>query len=109
MSTLEPGQIFAGYTIESLLGAGGMGEVYIARHPRLPRSDALKILSAPLADDDAFRRRFEREADVVAGLSHPTSSKSSTAANTTAASGSPTNASTAPTSPPTPDTAPSTP
>ncbi|MFZ2509756.1 MAG: protein kinase [Gordonia sp. (in: high G+C Gram-positive bacteria)] len=71
MSTLQPGQVFAGYTIEALLGAGGMGEVYIARHPRLPRNDALKVLAQGLANDDAFRRRFEREADVVAGLSHP--------------------------------------
>ncbi|WP_298442046.1 protein kinase domain-containing protein [Gordonia sp. (in: high G+C Gram-positive bacteria)] len=71
MSRLEPGAAFAGYTIERLLGAGGMGEVYVARHPRLPRSDALKVLAAQLADDDQFRRRFEREADVVAGFNHP--------------------------------------
>ncbi|WP_161897457.1 serine/threonine-protein kinase [Gordonia spumicola] len=71
MSALSPGDVFAGYTIERLLGSGGMGEVYVARHPRLPRSDALKVLAAQLADDDGFRRRFEREADVVAGLSNP--------------------------------------
>ncbi|OZC32280.1 serine/threonine-protein kinase [Gordonia polyisoprenivorans] len=68
---LQPGASFAGYTIERLLGAGGMGEVYVARHPRLPRSDALKVLASSLSDNDQFRRRFEREADVVATLSHP--------------------------------------
>ena len=71
MTTLEPGSVFAGYTVERRLGAGGMGEVYLARHPRLDRRDALKILAAHLADDADFRTRFEREASVVAGLSHP--------------------------------------
>ena len=67
---LQPGSVFAGYVIERLLGSGGMGEVYVARHPRLPRSDALKVLSAELSGDPMFRRRFEQEADVVAGLRH---------------------------------------
>ncbi|WP_308297523.1 serine/threonine-protein kinase, partial [Tsukamurella paurometabola] len=67
---LLPGSVFAGYVIERLLGTGGMGEVYVARHPRLPRSDALKILSSDLSADAQFRRRFEQEADVVAGLRH---------------------------------------
>ena len=43
---LNAGDVFAGYTIQRLLGAGGMGEVYLAQHPRLPRHDALKILPA---------------------------------------------------------------
>ncbi|MET9328338.1 serine/threonine-protein kinase [Tsukamurella sp. NPDC003166] len=68
---LEPGAEFAGYVIERLLGAGGMGEVYVARHPRLPRSDALKVLLPQFAADPAFRARFEREADLAAGLVHP--------------------------------------
>ncbi|MGI5217065.1 protein kinase domain-containing protein [Nocardia sp. CA-290969] len=68
---MTPGSVFAGYLIERLLGAGGMGEVYAARHPRLPRSDAVKVLAAPLARDDSYRRRFEREADLAAQLSHP--------------------------------------
>lgn len=73
---LAPGTVFAGYTIERQLGAGGMGEVYLAKHPRLPRSDALKILPASLpgssADsDDDYRRRFVREADLSATLWHP--------------------------------------
>ncbi|WP_280235960.1 serine/threonine-protein kinase [Nocardia cyriacigeorgica] len=71
MGALEPGAVFAGYTIERLLGVGGMGEVYIARHPRLPRSDALKVLAAQFTSDDSYRRRFEREADLAASLSHP--------------------------------------
>ncbi|MGI5220730.1 protein kinase domain-containing protein [Nocardia sp. CA-290969] len=71
MATLKPGAVFAGYTIERLLGAGGMGEVYVARHPRLPRSDAVKVLAAQFTDDDSYRRRFEREADLAASLSHP--------------------------------------
>jgi serine/threonine-protein kinase len=68
---LNEGDVFAGYTIVRLLGAGGMGEVYLARHPRLPRHDALKILPAHLTADDEYRQRFSREADVAAGLSHP--------------------------------------
>ncbi|WP_435594763.1 protein kinase domain-containing protein [Tsukamurella tyrosinosolvens] len=68
---LQIGDDFAGYRIERLLGAGGMGEVYVARHPRLPRSDALKVLAPQLATDDHYRARFEREADLAAGLAHP--------------------------------------
>ena len=68
---LTPGATFAGYTIIRLLGTGGMGEVYLARHPRLPREDALKILNPAVTADPDYRLRFEREADVVAGLWHP--------------------------------------
>ena len=70
MSRIHPGDVFAGYTIERELGVGGMGRVYLARHPRLPRHDALKILSADLSDNPSYRRRFEREADIVAALRH---------------------------------------
>ncbi len=68
---LNDGDIFAGYTIQRLLGAGGMGEVYLVQHPRLPRLDALKILSADATDDEEFRARFIREAEVAATLWHP--------------------------------------
>ena len=68
---LSDGEEFAGYTILKLLGSGGMGEVYLAQHPRLPRRDALKILAANLTTDNEFRQRFSREADLAAGLSHP--------------------------------------
>lgn len=68
---LNPGAVVAGYTIEAVLGAGGMGTVYRARHPTLPRSDALKILSPQLSQDAHFRARFEREAELAATLDHP--------------------------------------
>ncbi len=68
---LADGQVFAGYTILRTLGAGGMGEVYLARHPRLPRSDALKVLPASVSADAEYRRRFELEADHAATLWHP--------------------------------------
>src|SRR5882757_8352183 len=68
---LGRGQEFAGYTIVRLLGSGGMGEVYLAQHPRLPRHDALKILPADVSADPEFRTRFNREADLAATLFHP--------------------------------------
>lgn len=68
---LGPGQVFAGYTIERLLGSGGMGEVYLAAHPRLPRPDAIKVLPADVSTDPEFRDRFNREADLAAKLFHP--------------------------------------
>jgi hypothetical protein len=69
--SLRPGELFAGYTVERELGAGGMGSVYLARHPRLPRFDALKLLRSELCADPGFVGRFEREADTVAQLDHP--------------------------------------
>ncbi len=68
---LSSGASFAGFTIVRLLGSGGLGEVYLAEHPRLPRRDALKILPADVSADPGFRERFNREADVVAILDHP--------------------------------------
>jgi serine/threonine protein kinase len=68
---LAIGQEFAGYTILRVLGAGGMGTVYLVQHPRLPRQDALKVLSGDLTTDPQYRARFLREADVAASLSHP--------------------------------------
>src|SRR5580693_1242213 len=67
---LLEGQVFAGYTIVSRLGAGGMGQVYLAQHPRLPRRDALKILPTELTANLEFRQRFNREADLAASLYH---------------------------------------
>ncbi|WP_280345014.1 serine/threonine-protein kinase [Nocardia neocaledoniensis] len=67
----EPGAILAGYRIERRLGGGGMGAVYLAAHPRLPRRDAVKVLDARLAVEPTFRARFEREADLAARLRHP--------------------------------------
>ena len=68
---LNNGEVFAGYVIQRLLGTGGMGEVYLAQHPRLPRHDALKILSAASTADEEFRARFIREAELAATLFHP--------------------------------------
>ncbi|WP_454788319.1 serine/threonine-protein kinase [Mycolicibacterium lutetiense] len=68
---LNTGDVFAGYTIQRLLGSGGMGEVYLAQHPRLPRQDALKIMPASLTGDAQYRERFNREADIAASLWHP--------------------------------------
>ena len=69
--SLEIGQVFAGYTILRVLGSGGMGTVYLASHPRLPREDALKVLPEDLTGNPEFRARFTREADLAASLSHP--------------------------------------
>jgi beta-glucosidase-like glycosyl hydrolase/serine/threonine protein kinase len=68
---LTSGQTFAGYTIIRLLGSGGMGEVYLAQHPRLPRRDALKLLPREWSGDEEFRARFNREADLASTLWHP--------------------------------------
>jgi serine/threonine protein kinase len=68
---LSDGTQFAGYTVIRLLGSGGMGEVYLARHPRFPRLEALKVLRADLSVDTDFQQRFNREAELASGLWHP--------------------------------------
>jgi serine/threonine-protein kinase len=68
---LAAGRTFAGFTVVKLLGSGGMGEVYLVEHPRLPRREALKILLAEATSDSEFRQRFNREADLAAALWHP--------------------------------------
>ncbi|GAB10315.1 serine/threonine protein kinase [Gordonia araii NBRC 100433] len=65
------GDDIAGYRIVDVLGSGGMGEVYRAQHPRLPRTDAVKVLRAAHISDAEVRGRFEREADVIAPIVHP--------------------------------------
>ncbi|MCW2555847.1 MAG: protein kinase family protein [Mycobacterium sp.] len=67
---LKTGETFAGYRILRMLGSGGMGEVYLVQHPRLPRREALKVLRADLSSDPSFRERFIREADLASGLRH---------------------------------------
>ncbi|BBY18988.1 serine/threonine-protein kinase [Mycolicibacterium litorale] len=68
---LAEGEKIADYTVVRSLGSGGMGEVYLAQHPRLPRQDALKVLSAAVSADDEYRQRFHREAEIAATLWHP--------------------------------------
>jgi serine/threonine protein kinase len=59
------------YEIVSILGAGGMGEVYKARDARLARDVAVKVLPPELSHSPQARQRFQREAAVVAALQHP--------------------------------------
>ena len=68
---LANGEVFAGYRILRPLGFGGMGEVYLVQHPRLPRQDALKILPAEMSAGADFRARFNREAELAASLFNP--------------------------------------
>jgi len=67
----NPGTLLGVYEIQSLIGAGGMGEVYRARDPRLNRAIAIKVLQDPVAGDPLLRERFEREAKATAALNHP--------------------------------------
>src|SRR5215210_2655848 len=69
--SLTTGSRLGHYEIIGPLGAGGMGEVYRARDPRLDREVAIKVLSSSLALDPGALARFEREATSVAKLSHP--------------------------------------
>jgi serine/threonine protein kinase len=65
------GAELAGYRIDALIGHGGAGVVYRATHLRLQRPAAVKLLADGLAADAEYRRRFEREARLAAGLEHP--------------------------------------
>jgi len=69
--TIPPGTRLGPYEIQSLLGAGGMGEVYRARDSRLQREVAIKVLPRALAQDQDRLRRFEREARAAGQLNHP--------------------------------------
>ena len=71
LSIFMIGQKLGRFEIVARLGAGGMGEVYRARDPRLDRDVAVKVLPQAFAADRDFRERFEREAKAVAALSHP--------------------------------------
>ncbi len=59
------------YRIESVIGRGGMGVVYLAEHQRLEREVALKVLAPELVGSDGFRQRFLQESRIAAGLNHP--------------------------------------
>ena len=68
---LSPGTRLGPYEILSALGAGGMGEVYRAMDPRLAREVAIKVLREEFFEGEERRQRFEREAKVLASLTHP--------------------------------------
>src|SRR5580704_6139411 len=68
---LTTGSKLGPYEIQSSLGAGGMGEVYRARDPRLGREVAIKILPASFSSDRDRLQRFEQEARAAAALNHP--------------------------------------
>jgi serine/threonine protein kinase/Tol biopolymer transport system component len=69
--TLTSGSQLGPHRIDSVIGAGGMGQVYRATDTRLNRRVAIKVLPSELADDPQFRARFEREAKAIASLNHP--------------------------------------
>ncbi|HUP60642.1 MAG TPA: protein kinase [Thermoanaerobaculia bacterium] len=68
---LQPGSRHGRYEIRSLIGAGGMGEVYLAHDSQLQRPVALKVLSGELKNDDELRRRLQQEARAASALNHP--------------------------------------
>ena len=68
--SLEPGTSFGHYTIDRLIGKGGMGEVYRARDTKLGRDVAIKVLPEELSRNKERSERFEREARLLAQLNH---------------------------------------
>jgi serine/threonine protein kinase len=68
---LEPGTRLGAYRVEGLLAIGGMGEVYRGRDERLGRDVAIKIIAEGLASEEKELERFQREARILASLSHP--------------------------------------
>ncbi len=70
MTDLAPGTQLGGYRIDSVLGRGGMGVVYLAQQLALGRRVALKVINPDLSDDVEFRDRFSREAQLAASIDH---------------------------------------
>ncbi|MEE9217562.1 MAG: serine/threonine-protein kinase, partial [Acidobacteriota bacterium] len=68
---LTPGTRLGRYEVIRLLGAGGMGEVYLAKDERLEREVALKVLPTGTLADESARKRFRREALALSKLNHP--------------------------------------
>src|SRR5678815_3909644 len=68
---VAPGARIGVYEVVSLIGSGGMGEVYLARDTQLGRNVALKVLPDMFASDTERLARFRREAQVLAALHHP--------------------------------------
>src|SRR3954447_19766497 len=71
MADLAVGSAFAEHLILGVAGRGGMGTVYRARHLRLKRDVALKVIAAGVSGDPGFRARFEREIEAAASIHHP--------------------------------------
>nr|MBA3438483.1 serine/threonine protein kinase [Pyrinomonadaceae bacterium] len=69
--SLTAGTLLGRYEIRSLLGAGGMGEVYRAHDPKIGRDVAIKVLPAELSANSERLRRFEQEAQAAGALNHP--------------------------------------
>jgi len=68
---IAPNTRFGRYEIRSQLGAGGMGEVYLARDPKINRDVAIKVLPAAFSSDAERLRRFEQEVQATSKLNHP--------------------------------------
>jgi serine/threonine protein kinase len=68
---LADGDEFAGYRIETRLGRGGMGILYLAQEPGLQRRVALKLIAPEAAADEVFARRFAEESRIAAAIEHP--------------------------------------
>jgi serine/threonine-protein kinase len=69
--TLEPGAVVGGYVLEGVLGRGGMGTVYFAKHERLGRLAAVKVLHSEMTGDAHLISRFFQEAKIVNAVRHP--------------------------------------
>src|SRR6476646_2888388 len=70
-SSVAIGTVLAGFRVQSLIGEGAMGSVYLAEEVRSGRRLALKVLAPELARDERFRQRFLRESQLASGLHHP--------------------------------------
>jgi serine/threonine protein kinase len=68
---MQPSTQLGPYRVDSLIGAGGMGEVYLGVDTRLDRQVAIKVLPRELSDNASLRERFEREARTISSLNHP--------------------------------------
>src|SRR5688500_17216174 len=70
-SEIHAGAVLAGFRVGALIGQGAMGAVYLADDAKAGRRVALKVLTPGLSEDERFRQRFLREAELAASLDHP--------------------------------------